>query len=77
MPLQCPAPGVVGAWPHACAASSRGAFASLPPAANTRSRPLLVPPSPLSPPQMLETGHDILFFWVARMIMMGIEFTGQ
>lgn len=26
---------------------------------------------------MLETGHDILFFWVARMIMMGIEFTGR
>ena len=21
--------------------------------------------------------HDILFFWVARMVMMGIEFTGQ
>jgi valyl-tRNA synthetase len=29
------------------------------------------------PKQMLETGHDILFFWVARMIMMGIEFTGR
>ncbi len=27
--------------------------------------------------QVLETGHDILFFWVARMIMMGIEFTGS
>ena len=27
--------------------------------------------------QMLETGHDILFFWVARMIMMGLEFTGR
>jgi hypothetical protein len=25
----------------------------------------------------METGHDILFFWVARMIMMGLEFTGQ
>lgn len=25
----------------------------------------------------METGHDILFFWVARMIMMGIEFTGK
>ena len=21
--------------------------------------------------------HDILFFWVARMVMMGIEFTGN
>ena len=29
------------------------------------------------PTTMLETGYDILFFWVARMIMMGIEFTGQ
>ena len=29
------------------------------------------------PTTILETGHDILFFWVARMIMMGIECTGQ
>eukprot|EP00897_Mesotaenium_endlicherianum_P001882 jgi/Mesen1/1721/ME000138S00585 len=29
------------------------------------------------PTAVLETGHDILFFWVARMIMMGIEFTGR
>ncbi|KAK1297533.1 Valine--tRNA ligase [Acorus calamus] len=29
------------------------------------------------PTTILETGHDILFFWVARMIMMGIEFTGN
>eukprot|EP00850_Spirogloea_muscicola_P001167 SM000004S15037 [mRNA] locus=s4:974460:982270:+ [translate_table: standard] len=29
------------------------------------------------PTSILETGHDILFFWVARMIMMGIEFTGR
>ena len=27
------------------------------------------------PTQMMETGHDILFFWVARMIMMGMWFT--
>ena len=26
---------------------------------------------------MLETGYDILFFWVARMIMQGLEMTGQ
>jgi valyl-tRNA synthetase len=25
----------------------------------------------------METGYDILFFWVARMIMMGLEFTGK
>ncbi|GAX73886.1 hypothetical protein CEUSTIGMA_g1336.t1 [Chlamydomonas eustigma] len=29
------------------------------------------------PGQLLETGHDILFFWVARMVMMGIQLTGQ
>jgi len=29
------------------------------------------------PTTVLETGYDILFFWVARMIMMGIENTGQ
>ena len=29
------------------------------------------------PTSVLETGYDILFFWVARMIMLGIEFTGQ
>lgn len=29
------------------------------------------------PTTVMETGHDILFFWVARMIMMGLQFTGQ
>ena len=29
------------------------------------------------PTTHMETGYDILFFWVARMIMMGLEFTGQ
>ncbi|MCO5591983.1 hypothetical protein L7F22_045976 [Adiantum nelumboides] len=29
------------------------------------------------PTAVMETGHDILFFWVARMVMMGIEFTGK
>ena len=28
------------------------------------------------PTSVMETGHDILFFWVARMIMFGLEFTG-
>lgn len=27
------------------------------------------------PGHLLETGHDILFFWVARMVMMGLELT--
>lgn len=29
------------------------------------------------PGTLLETGHDILFFWVARMVMMGLELTGK
>jgi valyl-tRNA synthetase len=29
------------------------------------------------PNTMLETGYDIIFFWVARMVMLGIELTGQ
>jgi valyl-tRNA synthetase len=29
------------------------------------------------PTTVMETGYDILFFWVARMIMSGLEFTGQ
>jgi valyl-tRNA synthetase len=27
--------------------------------------------------QLLETGCDILFFWVARMVMMGMQLTGK
>ena len=29
------------------------------------------------PSTVMETGHDILFFWVARMIMLGLENTGN
>ncbi|HRI36519.1 MAG TPA: valine--tRNA ligase [bacterium] len=29
------------------------------------------------PAQVLETGYDILFFWVIRMLLMGYHFTGQ
>ena len=29
------------------------------------------------PTTAMETAYDILFFWVARMIMMGLEFTGE
>lgn len=29
------------------------------------------------PTSVMETGYDILFFWVARMVMSGLEFTGQ
>src|SRR5512146_2940265 len=31
----------------------------------------------LYPTTYMETGYDILFFWVARMIMLGLEFTGE
>ncbi len=29
------------------------------------------------PTSVLETGYDIIFFWVARMIMLGLEMTGR
>lgn len=29
------------------------------------------------PTTLLETGHDILFFWVARMAMLGLRLTGE
>jgi len=29
------------------------------------------------PTSVMETGYDILFFWVARMIMLGMEMTGE
>ncbi len=29
------------------------------------------------PTSLLETGHDILFFWVARMVMMALQLTGK
>lgn len=31
----------------------------------------------LYPAQMMETGYDILFFWVARMVMMGLTLTDK
>ena len=29
------------------------------------------------PTAVMETGHDILFFWVARMVMMSLALTGR
>lgn len=29
------------------------------------------------PTTLVETGHDILFFWVARMVMLGLNLTGR
>ncbi|KAG0717024.1 Valine--tRNA ligase [Chionoecetes opilio] len=31
----------------------------------------------LYPTTLLETGHDILFFWVARRVMLGLKLTGK
>lgn len=28
------------------------------------------------PTSLLETGNDIIFFWVIRMVMMGVQLTG-
>jgi valyl-tRNA synthetase len=33
--------------------------------------------SRLFPTSLLETGWDVLFFWVARMIMLSLKLTGQ
>jgi valyl-tRNA synthetase len=38
-----------------------------------RTKPLQV----FYPNSVMETGHDIIFFWVARMMMMGRHFMGQ
>ena len=29
------------------------------------------------PTSVMQTGYEIIFFWVARMVMLGIEFTGD
>ena len=34
-------------------------------------------PARFYPAAVLETGYDILFFWVARMVMMGLELTDK
>ena len=41
------------------------------------ARPDRGPGNVFYPTSLLITGFDILFFWVARMIMMGIEFMGD
>ena len=45
-----------------------------------KHQPLLPQTPDLSryyPNHLLETGNDILFFWVARMVMLGYKMTGQ
>ena len=45
-----------------------------PPWAGPRTRPQL---RAFYPTDALVTGRDIIFLWVARMVMMGVEFTGE
>jgi valyl-tRNA synthetase len=52
-------------WPHA-AEASRG-----------KSKEEISDYEYFYPTTVMETGYDILFFWVARMIMMGLELTGK
>lgn len=45
------------------------------------SAPHLCPQTPdlqrFYPTNVLETGSDLLFFWVARMVMLGQQLTGR
>lgn len=56
---------------------SRPRLRSTPARAPDMANPLPIPHRRFYPTSVMETGHDILFFWVARMIMMGLEFTGK
>ena len=56
-------PFTVFGWPRSTGSRHRAR-----PAAHSRPR------QPSTPPQLLVTGFDILFFWVARMIMLGCHF---
>lgn len=64
-------------WPHqevTPAQSSSSALSASP------FPPSSVPAGDLArfyPASVLETGYDILFFWVARMVMLGLELTDQ
>ena len=68
-----PAEGVLPGLgrPGAAAISSRQAAADITERADLRDYDLYLPSS------VLVTGYDIIFFWVARMIMMTTHFTGQ
>ena len=51
-----------------------GALAVLARSAGRSRRPEL---ETFYPTSVMETGHDIIFFWVARMMMMGLHFMGD
>ena len=80
---------VTGQDPSACAQCGSGSLHQDPDVLDTWFSSALWPHSTLGwpddtedfryfyPTSVMETGYDILFFWVARMIMMGLENTGQ
>ncbi len=68
-------------WPEAMAPTLATSSAALPPEGATAARggpsPSLSDYDLYLPSSVLVTGYDIIFFWVARMIMMTTHFTGQ
>lgn len=82
-------PTVAATEPATCATCERGQFIQDPDVLDTWFSSALWPFSTLGwpantrdldtyyPTSTLVTGLDILFFWVARMIMMGLKFTGK
>ena len=82
-------PVVAETTPDACAACGQSQFVQDPDVLDTWFSSALWPFSTLGwpaqtkeletyyPTSTLVTGLDILFFWVARMIMMGLKFTGK
>ena len=75
--------------PESCSSCDSGVFVQDPDVLDTWFSSALWPHSTLGwpddtedmryfhPTAVMETGYDILFFWVARMIMMGLENTGD
>ena len=85
----CPATTVALEDPDACSTCGSAAIERDPDVLDTWFSSALWPHSTLGwpdrtedldyfyPSSVMETGHDILFFWVARMMMMGMENAGD
>lgn len=63
-----------GQWPFATLMASRGSKSTLRQAQGIKSKRDF---EVFYPTDVMETGYDILFFWVARMIMLGLYATGK
>ena len=66
-----------GLWPFSTLGWPHG---TEPAESQNESTAMSDPPTDLAryyPTTVLETGYDIIFFWVARMIMLGLYFTGE